>query len=78
MLLLNLDFETLKLNLNNRWVLAVDMYEKIAKTIAPKREALQKAESDYQAKLKKKHLFLFVYQAKFHSICILVAFFVFM
>jgi hypothetical protein len=31
--------------------LAVDMYEKIAKTIAPKREALQKAESDYQAKL---------------------------
>ena len=32
----------------NRWVLAVDMYEKIAKTIAPKREALQKAESDYQ------------------------------
>jgi hypothetical protein len=29
-------------------VLAVDMYEKIAKTIAPKREALQKSESDYQ------------------------------
>jgi hypothetical protein len=34
-----------------RWVLAVDMYEKIAKTIAPKREALQKAESDYQVNL---------------------------
>ena len=32
-----------------RWVLAVDMYEKVAKTIAPKRESLQKAESDYQA-----------------------------
>jgi len=25
------------------------MYEKVAKTIAPKRESLQKAESDYQA-----------------------------
>jgi len=28
--------------------LAADTYEKVAKTLAPKREALQKAESDYQ------------------------------
>jgi hypothetical protein len=28
----------------------VDTYEKVAKTLAPKREALQKAESDYQVK----------------------------
>ena len=36
--------------------MAVDMYEKIAKTIAPKREALQKADSDYQVNLFKLEL----------------------
>ena len=44
------DVTKLQIKLNCfRWVLAVDMYEKVAKTIAPKRESLQKAESDYQA-----------------------------
>ena len=34
-----------------RWVLAIDMYEKVAKNIAPKRESLVKAEGDYQESL---------------------------
>ena len=34
-----------------RWVIAIDMYEKVAKNIAPKRESLAKAESDYQESL---------------------------
>ena len=34
-----------------RWVIAIDMYEKVAKNIAPKRESLAKAESDYQETL---------------------------
>ena len=34
-----------------RWLLAIDMYEKVAKNIAPKRESLAKAEGDYQESL---------------------------
>ena len=34
-----------------RWVIAIDMYEKVAKNIAPKRESLMKAEGDYQESL---------------------------
>ena len=34
-----------------RWLLAIDMYEKVAKNIAPKRESLAKAEADYQESL---------------------------
>ena len=34
-----------------RWVIAIDMYEKVAKNIAPKREQLTKAETDYQESL---------------------------
>ena len=34
-----------------RWVIAIDMYEKVAKNIAPKRESLGKAEGDYQESL---------------------------
>ncbi len=34
-----------------RWVVAIDMYEKVAKNIAPKRESLTKAEADYQESL---------------------------
>jgi dynein heavy chain len=35
----------------NKWVIAIDMYEKVAKNVAPKREALVKAEGDYQESL---------------------------
>ena len=31
--------------------MAIDMYEKVAKNIAPKRESLTKAEADYQESL---------------------------
>ena len=31
-----------------RWIVAIDMYEKVAKNIAPKRESLNKAEVDHQ------------------------------
>ena len=31
-----------------RWVSAIDMYEKVAKNIAPKRDSLARAETDHQ------------------------------
>lgn len=34
-----------------RWVNAIDMYEKVAKTIAPKRDSLMRAEADHQESL---------------------------
>ena len=33
---------------HTRWIVAIDMYEKVAKNIAPKRESLNKAEVDHQ------------------------------
>ena len=34
-----------------RWIMAIDMYEKVAKNIAPKRESLHKAEVDHHESL---------------------------
>ena len=34
-----------------RWVNAIDMYEKVAKNIAPKRDSLSRAENDHQESL---------------------------
>ena len=35
----------------HRWIMAIDMYEKVAKNIAPKRESLHKAEVDHHESL---------------------------
>ena len=37
--------------LYERWIMAIDMYEKVAKNIAPKRESLHKAEVDHHESL---------------------------
>ena len=45
-----------------RWVSAIDMYEKVAKNIAPKRDSLARAETDHQVWTPTQffHCFLFV------------------
>ena len=42
---------TLHIAHGNRWIVAIDMYEKVAKNIAPKREQLNKAELDHHESL---------------------------